>query len=184
MTTQAPAQPTLDHTTATALADLLSRMAEAHQTLLDVSKEHRAALSAADNAALSAALEKQAQALHSLAALDSERRELIRRAIAQDPALRAADRAGKPEPRLRDLIPRLPEPVRDHLRTAAEQVLALGEHARREQLAVGQASARLSEHMDGLVRMICRKLGAAGVYGRDGRISLGPTPASGLDTTR
>lgn len=184
MTTHTPTPPTLDHATATALADLLSRMAEAHQTLLEVSAEHRAALSAADNQALSAALEKQAHTLQTLALLDGERRELVRKAIAQEPSLRAADRAGKPEPRLRDLIPHLPEPVRAHLRTAAEQVLHLGERARREQLAVGHASARLSEHMDGLVRMICRKLGAAGVYGRDGRISLGPTPASGLDTTR
>lgn len=153
------------------LERLLADLIGAHEDLLRLTVEHRAAIAAADSRRLRVCIDAQTGTLGRLAELDERRRRLV--------AAAALPAGG--EPTLSAVAERLPEPLRGRTLAAAGRLRELIAAVHREARTVRQATHSLLSHMEGLMRQIGRRLSEAGTYGRAGGVIAGPPLPCALD---
>lgn len=153
------------------LERLLAGLIAAHEDLLRLAVEHRAAIATADSARLQTCIESQQRTLGRLAELDLQRRRLTA----------AAALPSDVQPTLSVLAERLPEPVRGRALAAAGRLRELINAVHREARTVRQATHALLGHMEGLMRQIGRRLSEAGTYGRAGGVIAAPPLPCALD---
>lgn len=138
------------------LEELLGELIGAHERLLALAREHRAALSRADSAAIAACIRAQNEAVQGVAAIEARRMAVV---------TSMADLAGAP-PTLSSIIARLPAGARDRLTALGERLRSLLTTLHREQEVLRTAAEALAAHMDGLMRQIGRRLSHTGTYER------------------
>ncbi len=152
------------------LEDLLAELLRAHEALLELAAEHRAALSRADAAAVHACALRHAELARQIESLEFIRRDLI-----------AALAPGRPATTITAIAQGLPEPARTRIIAAAARLKDVLLRVQREMAVLRAATQSLVGHMEGLMQQVARVLTQAGTYGRSGRIeSRQPLPA-GLD---
>lgn len=152
------------------LEQLLAELLASNETLLDLTREHRSALSRADGAAVEACSKRHAEIAGRIGALEGKRRELIR-AIAPE----------TPSATINSITERLAEPVRSRVVEAAAKLRAVLVRVQQELRVLRAATVSLVGHMEGLMQQVARVLNTAGTYGRQGRIESGAAAPSGLD---
>lgn len=151
--------------------------------LLEAVRAQREAIRAADPRALDGANRRHATALQRIAELETQRQLIVREGIAASPVARRADLRGK-QPTLEQLSVSLAPSEREALLAAARSLRETIAEAQVLQASVGEASARLDRHMQGIVQQAQRRLAGPTTYQRGGRLSAGRTVPMGLDLTR
>jgi hypothetical protein len=152
------------------LETLLSDLLRAHEELLALAHEHRAALSRADATAVQACTARHAELAARIERLELARARLVR-------ALAPAS----PSPTITSIAQNLPEPARARIIAAAAALKDLLIRVQRELAVLRAATHSLVGHMEGLMQQVARVLTQAGTYGRHGKLdSVQPLPA-GLD---
>lgn len=155
------------------LEALLAELLAAHESLLELTQEHRAALSRADGPAVRACGVRHAALAQEIEKLEMMRRRLI---LALTPG-----GAGGASPTITNVARSLPEPARGRIIASAAKLKDVLLRVQRELAVLRSATQSLVGHMEGLMQQVSRVLTQAGTYGRSGRIeALQPLPA-GLD---
>lgn len=157
------------------LESLLSDLIAAHSQMLELTVEHRAALSRADGAAVQMSVGQQGVVAARIADLEGERRRIV--AAMLGPATPLA------QPTITMLAEKLPEPARARIVSLAAALRELLLRLRSEAAVVRAATQSLVSHMDGLMQQVARTLSQARLYGRGGKIDPGGPVACGLDLT-
>lgn len=156
----------------------LLRDLEAHyRASLALTAEHRAAISAANPAAIGACVARQQQAARALLDLEARRARLVGLLA---PGPRAA---GGPPVTLTALATRAAPAPRARLLALAEALRALMRQADAQERAVRAASESLLAHMHGMISQVRRALSPAGAYHRPGSHAEAAVVLSGLDIT-
>ena len=164
-------------TTLAELETTLAGLVASHETLLDLTTRHRAAITRADAAELTAVITAQEEELRVIATLE-QRRRAAARALEGGVARRA------PEPTLTQALSNAAQPVRERVSALAEKLRGLLGRIIRERNVVKQATASLVGHMEGLMRQVAQSLSASGAYARTGRVEAPTQPiVTGLDIT-
>ncbi|MEZ6235498.1 MAG: flagellar export chaperone FlgN [Phycisphaerales bacterium] len=172
-TDAAPDPATLEHEIDALLSDLHAE----HERLLDAVRQHRAAISAADDNAIAQALALHRTSVESLRDLDHRRARLTGRALG-----RTAPSA--PPPKFADVLARVSPEARQRLAERAADVRTLATTAQREQAALGHAAAALAGHMQGLMRTVASRVSESGAYTRRGYVERPARPVGTLDLSR
>lgn len=176
-TTPARAQTPADDA-ARELESTLERMIEAHEALLALTRQHRAAISKADAKALGAIAAEQHAQIRRIGELEQARRAAVRALMTRPSGRRA------PEPTIAQVLECLHGPMRERLGNLAERLRGVLTRLRDEREIVKRATANLVSHMEGLMRQVAASLSASGAYGRSGRVEAPTQPiATGLDLT-
>lgn len=147
---------------------LLSTLIDEHRTLLDLARDHRAALTAADASRLRSVVEHTGQVIHRIQTVESERQRLV------------AGPDGRPGT-IDELLAVVNHADRARLSTRAATLRELIHTVQREHETVRVASEALATHMRGLMQQVASKLSHAGTYGRAGRVEPVGTIVSGVD---
>ena len=163
----------------TPLEQLLADFIEAHQDLLDVTRQQREAVSAADASQLAACTQRQAEIAGRIATLEQRRREIVVEMLRAHPTLA---RPGA-QPSLESLCPVLPEPARRRAGELARRLRELLKTIKREAGSLRIATMTIIAHMDGLMTQIGRRLSHDGTYDRAGSTGTGVNVVSGIDLT-
>lgn len=169
----------MNDTDTTPFEQLLAEFVGAHQDLLDVTREQRDAVSAADAQRLADCTRRQGEIAGRIALLEQRRRELVVELIRRHPAL---VRPGA-QPTLESICPVLPEPSRRRSRELAARLKDLLLTIRREAAGLRTATMTIIAHMDGLMTQIGRRLSHDGTYTRAGGAAPGANVVSGIDLT-
>jgi flagellar FlgN protein len=156
------------------LETLLGELIEAHKGMLELTTEHRRAISRADGAGVQMCVEHQGVLAARIAAMDVERKKLV---------LALTGGAASAPPTITILAERLPEPMRGRIVGLAAALRELLVRLQRETAVVRAATQSLVAHMDGLMQQVARSLSQARLYGPRGRIDPGGPVACGLDLT-
>ncbi|MCB9840458.1 MAG: flagellar export chaperone FlgN [Phycisphaeraceae bacterium] len=174
MPADAPPDPaTLEHEIDALLSDLHAE----HERLLDAVRQHRAAISAADDKAIASALALHHTSVEKLRDLDQRRARLTGRTLGR----RAPD---APPARFADVLARVSPEARERLSERAAGVRTLAATAQREQAALGHAAAALAGHMQGLMRTVTSRVSESGAYTRRGYVERAARPVGTLDLSR
>jgi hypothetical protein len=157
------------------LRALLGELVAAHESMIALNAEHRAALTAADAARLRACVEGQAAAAARLAELDARRAALVRSVVGGLSPQRAllAGPPGTPgitghELTLSQLAQRLAEPERSGVLSTAARARELMGRAQRQRAALHEASRSLLGFTTSLIAMVARAVSHTGTYTRPG----------------
>jgi FlgN protein len=156
------------------LASLIGELTEIHERLLEVTRRHRAAVRAADGAAVASCVREQRELVAMIGQLDDERRGLIAQMLPGVPAR---------EVTLTRLSGMFPHPLRGRLEGSAARLRGLIEAISQENKAVALATGTLMGHMDALVRQIASALSQSGTYGRCGSVRAEAHVACGIDVS-
>jgi len=167
-------QGSLNEQTCASLESLLEQLTTAHESMLELTREHKRAIERADAAAIGRCCARQRELIEAIAQLEAARTDVISQALGE-----ASTRA--PQTLLTDLAARARGPARERLLSAAGRLRELIEVIATENKAVRQATHALLAHMEGLVRQVGAALSPAGTYGRQGRADAGSPVASGID---
>ncbi len=157
------------------LAVLVERLDAVYADLELSVEAHRAAIRAADVAAMARQVERQQALLATLGGLDEDRRAVVERCRRDgliDPGAR---------PRVRDLAALLPEPDRSQVLGRTHSLAGRMARVNEAQAGLRAAAGSLLAHMEGLVRHVARKLSHAGTYGRTGVVEGPAIGASAVD---
>jgi hypothetical protein len=150
------------------LESLLAELLAAHEDLLALTQDHRAALARADGPAVQACTARHAHIAQRIETLEFTRRRLIH-------ALAPAS----PSATITSVADSFPEPARNRIIEAAAKLRALLLRVQHEVRVLRAATQALVGHMDGLMQQVARVLSTAGTYARSGKIeSAHPLPAS------
>jgi hypothetical protein len=147
---------------------LLSTLIDEHRTLLDLARDHRAALTAADAGRLKTVVEQTGQVIDRIRTVESERQRLV------------AGPDGRPGT-IDELLAVVHHADRARLSTRAGTLRELIHTVQREHETVRAASEALANHMRGLMQQVASRLSHAGTYGRAGRVEPVGTVVSGVD---
>ncbi|MEO0715422.1 MAG: flagellar protein FlgN [Planctomycetota bacterium] len=179
MTQTSPANPaTATMRPAEALAAHLLAMIAAHEHLLTLAAEHRAAISRADGPAVEKLSAQQTELVRAVATLEQHRRAAARAVVGERPA------RGSPEPTIQRVLALLPEPDRTTIATHSAKLRALVERVQEEHRVVRRATTLMLSHMEGLMRQVAQALSHAGTYSRAGSVPAGSAQVvSSLDLT-
>lgn len=153
---------------------LLVDLRACQERLLEAVREHRAAISTADEAKIKVGLEKHRGVTEELRALEDRRVRLGTRVVGRSST----------KPTLGELLGRVPAAARERLTVLAASVREIAIAAQREQAALGHAAMSLAGHMEGLMRGVSAKVSEAGVYGRRGYVETPTRPVGMLDVSR
>jgi FlgN protein len=156
------------------LEDVLTRMIGAHEQLLGLAGEHRAAMSRADGALVQRLAMQQAELARQIGDLEAERRRVVSLLI---PGVATS------QPTFAVLTTQLPEPARGRIAGLGRRLRELLLKVQAEHRVIRSATHALIAHMDGLVQQVARALSQAGVYGPRGRLDHVPAAPCGLDLT-
>ena len=167
--------PTADPITASTdrLEELLAALIAAHERLLALTAEHRAAIARADGAKAQDCARRQSELSGEIATLESERRTL---AIRIFPGSAGA-------PTLAALAQHLPDPLRSRIVRIAARLRELVLKIQEELRVIRSATSAVIAHMDGLMQQVAKALSHAGLYGPRGRLDHAPPAPCGLDLT-
>lgn len=149
---------------------LLRALVAEHERLLVIAGEHRAALAGADLPALNSCIIRQNEIVQRISELERERQALTGRAGPGDSPVH-----------LSTLTASAGEPARSRLAALAARLRELLNQLHREHQMLRMAAEELSNHMEGLMRQVCRTLSHAGTYGRAGTVAAGSQVVSALD---
>ena len=152
----------------------------AHESLLALAAEHRAAITRADGAAVEDCARRQAELARAIAIQETERRHLLAKIF---PA-----RSGGVDPRtpFAALAALLPEPFRARIAACAARLRELILRLQHEHRIIRSATTAIVAHMDGLLQQVAKALSHAGLYGPKGRLDQpahAPPAPCGLDLT-
>jgi len=160
-----------------ALEEAMTGLVASHETLLDLTTRHRAAMARADTDALTRIIEAQEAELRIVARLEAQRRAAVR-ALVGGVARKA------PEPPLAQALAKVADPLRDRVAQLAERLRGLVGRLIRERDVVRQATVSLVGHMEGLMRQVAQSLSQSGAYARSGQVEAPQQPiVTGLDVT-
>jgi flagellar FlgN protein len=154
------------------LEQIMADLVAAHESLLALAAEQRAALSRADSAAVESAARRQAALAHEVARLDETRRRVIALLL-----------PGSTTTSMAAVAAALPEPARTRLTAVGRRLRDLLARLQDEQRVLRTATTALVAHMDGLMQQVARALSSANLYGPRGRLDHAPSPPCGLDLT-
>ena len=151
------------------LEAVLTELALAHESLLELVREHRRAISRSDAAAIQENLTRQGVLGVRVAELEGFRAEIT------------AALAGKAGFAIAELTQFIPAETRPGIDAAAQRLRIVLSAIQRENGVIRAATHTLLSHIDGLMQQVARALSHAGTYGRQGRIEgTGPIPC-GID---
>ncbi|MBX3406114.1 MAG: flagellar export chaperone FlgN [Phycisphaeraceae bacterium] len=149
-----------------------------HERLIAAVAEQRAAVAAADGAAMNRAIARQGESAQRIA-------EIERRRIAAVGVLAAPACAGsRPDPsrvRVSELAATLPEPSRSRITDAASALKAALERLHREYGVLREAAAQLAAHLEGITRQVYARVSHTGAYARSGVVGPPVQVVSSLD---
>lgn len=152
------------------LESVLAELVLAHETLLGLAGEHRAALTGADPTTLGSVVERTGVCLERIAALEDERRTLV------------SGDARNAGPSLAELADLAPANRSGRVRELGDTLRGLLERVRLEHGAIREASSSLADHMRGLMRQVSARLSHSGTYSPSGTVDPGREQVvSGLD---
>lgn len=180
-----PASPRMASPVATSelvasLERVLDGLIAQHTRLTELVAAQRAAVRAADAAAVEAAIRDQHATLRAVAELDQQRADLAEQLAARLPAARAGGRLT-----VSSIAAALPGRGGERLRELGAKLRATIETLRREQSVVRAAAETVLAHLDGVMRQVAGRVsaigGAAATYGRAGLVAS-PVPAA-IDMT-
>lgn len=154
---------------------LLGAMKQSQESLLAAVREHRDAISRADQRAIQAGLERHRQAIEEIRGVEEQRVRL---------GARIGGRSGGTRVTLGEILGRVPGAARERLAVLAAGVREVAITAQREQRALGEASLALAGHMEGLMRGVSARVSEAGTYGRRGYVETGGRGVGTLDVSR
>jgi hypothetical protein len=150
------------------LESTLAELIAAHEELLAVIQEQRAAISRADGVAVEATSFRQRMCARRIADIETRRQSLV------------AALSGARETTLTQISMHLAEPLRTRIAALAQRLREVLVCLQEQNRVLGLAARVLVGHVDGLMQQVSRRLGEAGTYGRQGRLSAGPI-RGGLD---
>jgi len=163
------------------LESLLCDLLVEHEQLLTLARAQKTAMAAADSNGLSQCVHQQNIIVQRVAELEKRRLGLVARLSDQFPptALMNVHRPDKPT--LTWLAESFPAAVRDRVLRVAERLRDLLARIHREHLALREAAATLSTHMEAVIRQVTGRLSHAGTYGRRGTVETRVQVVSSLD---
>lgn len=159
------------------LRDLLKE----HQQLLELTTEHRRAISHADAPALNTCIGRQSETVLRIAALEKKRQQVVSKIAAARPELNRMSPKTVNNHTISTLLMVAPESVRVRISGVSKALRDLLNALHRENLALRQAAETLSSHMEGLMRQVCQRLSHAGTYARSGSIDSSVQVVSSFD---
>jgi hypothetical protein len=177
-----PASPAITPAAAFEQLDGVLRLLLAeHETLLALTSQHRAAISAADGHALGACIGRQNEVVQRIASLEKQRQAIVSAIVRPAPARPGAFPQPAQDPSLSTVASFAPEPIRMRIIAVAGALRDLLNRLHNEHLAVKVAAETLSAHMEGLMRQVCQRLSHAGTYARGGAVSASVQVVSSMD---
>lgn len=182
---------------AEALAGLdqtLELLISEHEGLLELAREHKRAIGAADVTGMQACMELQEAALGRVQSLELRRQGLVRTLSAGAQAGSATGKAAGIVPAaapptagsgskttVTTLAQRAGEPIASRLLGLGERLRDVLNRLHREHTAIREAAETLSAHMEGVMRQVCRKISHAGTYGPSAAIDVRTPVVTSLD---
>jgi len=154
------------------LAEILNRELEITNRLLDLAKDARAAVVAADPELLAAIVGEQEEWSAQMEVAEARRVQLV--------GGLASELGAEGEPRLRDIIARVPREAGLRLRNVGRRLKDAAAELRRRGEINGRLLAAAAEHVDGFFAVLARACRDAAGYRRDGQ-ERGSQPAAVLD---
>jgi hypothetical protein len=155
------------------LEQILAALVAAHESLLALTHEHRAAISRADGAAAQNCAKRQAELAGQIATLESGRRTHLAQMLP----------AANPAAPLATFTSHLPEPARGRITRIAARLRELLLQIQEQMRVIRSATSAIIAHMDGLMQQVAKALSQAGLYGPRGRLDQAPPAPCGLDLT-
>lgn len=180
--TTTPATPL--NAAADALDQALRDLLGAHEELLSLAAAHRRAISRADAPALSDVLSAQAAVTERIVELEQRRQAAVAgmvRLAGPLPGSGPASTAAAPRTTLSHLVRAISDPARSRLLAVADRLRDVLNRLHAEHMALREAAESLSDHMEGLMRQVCRRLSHAGTYARSGVIDTSAPVVTALD---
>lgn len=173
----------------TAAADQLDQtlreLLAAHEELLTLAAAHRSAISRADVRALADVLAAQGAVTERIVELERQRQAavagMIRHAGLTGPTSGFTQGPGAARTTLSQLVRAISDPARSRLLAVADRLREVLNRLHAEHMALREAAESLSDHMEGLMRQVCRKLSHAGTYARSGVIDTSAPVVTALD---
>jgi hypothetical protein len=150
-----------------------------HQKLLALADEHRRAIMQADAQGLNACLAKQSEVVQRVSDLERRRQGIVL-GITRSAPPKPGSPAGR-VPTMSEVTIHAPEPVRGRLTSVAGALRELLNTLHQKHRALKQAAETLSQHMEGLMRQVCRELSHTGTYARRGSINSSVQVVSAVD---
>ena len=163
------------------LDSVLRELLKEHQHLLELTTEHRRAISQADAAALNTCIRLQGETVVRVAALEKKRQLAVSKIAAAKPELNRNNPKTINNHSISTLLTVAPESVRARLSSVSKALRELLNALHREHLALREAAETLSSHMEGLMRQVCQRLSHAGTYARSGSIDSSVQVVSSFD---
>lgn len=157
------------------LAGLMEAYVAAHERLLGLAREHRAALARASASELERCLDQQRTVAEEVRGLDARRAALSARLVP------SAVGGGATLSRLAQI---LPEAARGRVAALGERLMELVGAIQRENGIAAQAARRLAGHLDGVLQQVAQAGHPTRVYTPRGRLSAGGPVVCGLDLVR
>lgn len=155
---------------------LLSELLAHHHRMLELAREHRAALATADHRAVTRLV--QAQQIEARKMVDMESRRV--RLVNGWPG--AATIQPGHTITLSRLAQTTAEPIRSRLLTLADRLRSVLATLQEAQAAIAMASQSLMLHMRGIMAQVSRQLSHAGTYARSSNAQPATAPVvSGID---
>lgn len=157
------------------LRTLLGEFIAQHEKLLSLTTEHHEAIRQADPLRCERVMQAERSTLASIAELESQRQQLVKRAQAE---LRPLPPSIS---RLSDLARCAPEAIRTNLVEMADRLKGLVTRVQEEQNVVRVVSRVLLAHMEGLMRQVASSLSHSGTYAKSGAVAAGAPIVTRLD---
>ncbi len=175
--TNSKTQPTSEIESRHELELLLERYIALHENLLELTRQHREALSKVDAHAVAACLAQQHGLMVQVRELDQARTRLAR-------TLNVKIAASNKPPTIADLAQHLPEPSRARALSLAARLRELLTIIQKQSHVVQAATRTLLAHMDGLMQQVVRSVNRARVYTTRGTIASDGPVVCGVDLVR
>lgn len=160
------------------LESALGGLIEEHERLTELARAQRAAIAAADAAALERVAREQRERMQAIAALDARRHE----AAAQLAARYGVARQGA-GPTVTAIAAAMPGSGGDRLRLLADRLRGTLRTLQREHEVIRAAAETVFAHIDGLMQQLSRRLSQTGTYTRPGARAPAVNLASAIDLT-
>lgn len=164
------------------LERVLIELRDVHERMLEVVREHRKSVSAADLAGISRAIARQGDLAGTVAAIDQRRAQITASLTSQltgQPTTRPPGQVDNT--RLSHIIALAPTASRDRLSAIAAVLRDVLTRLHSEQQALKLATETLAQHMEGVMRQIYRGVSHTGTYVRSGKVDTAVQVITALD---
>jgi hypothetical protein len=159
---------------------ILRELVAAHEELLGLAGAQRSAISRADVRSLSDVTNAQTAVAERIADLERQRQATVAVMLKHaGPIAGTGQTPGRPS--IANLVRAIADPLRSRLLAVADRLREVLNKLHTEHMALRDAAESLSDHMEGLMRQVCRKLSHAGTYARSGAIDTSAPVITALD---